>query len=122
MGAIQNTVNAMLGATAGAVVGIEKMQQAKLAQGQQEIKLTEQIPALKEQIAKTGEELKGAEANVAKAETGRNERGQFKTKEQTNKDIMMAKLARDTIVGKQEAMKLQLESYQKQFERIRGSK
>lgn len=114
MGA-QSTINAGIGAVAGAALGVKKAEALKEAAAIEQANLKADIPQAKLDIAEGEGAIEEAQKNLQQAQSGRNPLGQFKTKNQTRKDIEMATLALETLQGKQEARKMQLQRMEKRL-------
>lgn len=126
MGAIQGALNSITGSVAGVAVGAKKLSEASAkeaeAKKQEEINLTAEIPSLKEEIAKGGEELQAKQKEQAKIESGRNSQGQFRSKVDVMRDVKAGQLAIRSLEGKQKARAMQLELMQARFREITGGK
>lgn len=126
MGAIQGAINSLTGTVAGVAVGAKKLSEASAKEAaavkQEEIALTSDIPALKEELAKGGEELSQKQQEQAKIESGRNSQGQFRSKVDVMRDVKAGRLAIQSLEGKQKARAMQLELMQARFREITGGK
>lgn len=122
MGAIQGAINSMMGTVAAAAVGTKKLGEMKEAETLEGIKLTEEVPAMQEQIAQGAEELTQAQAKLEKTKSGRNELGQFRKRTDVMKDVKMQELAVQSLQGKQEAQKMKVDYMQKRLNQLRGVK
>lgn len=122
MGAIQNAINSMIGTVAAASVGMKKLGEMKQAETFEGIKLTEQIPALKQEIAQGQEELTTAQQNLEKTKKGRTSTGQFRKKADVAKDVEMQQVAINALEGKQKARIMQRDIMQARYNKLRGVK
>lgn len=149
MGAIQNSINSVLGTATVVAAGAKKLktdsEALESAKMQESVKLTEAVPKLDEGISKQGDEVDNAmmarnQAKqkyqpeldaIAKAEKkgfSKGPKGQQKAaqasarRDEISEEISKRELALKTAQGKLDAMKLQRTIYAERLAKLTGGK